>query len=181
MKGSTIMKKLFALSLSCLTIMTCFVGCGDDDDDGSKKSGPDAAIEAFAKACTSKNGGKNYYTYQYPESYIKELKEDDEWEDMINDYNDDLADYLEDCKITVKDVKKGDKFDDDTLKSAESYFESRYDADVKITEGYEYKVKIQYEEDGEKETQTELICAVKLKDDGWKVINDDADYISSYY
>lgn len=181
MKGSTIMKKLFALSLSCLTIMTCFVGCGDDDDDGSKKSGPDAAVEALFEAGTSKNGGKKYYTYQYPESYIKELKEDDEWDELIEDFNDNRADVLEDCKITVKDVKKGDKLDDDTLKSAESYFESRYDADVKITEGYEYKVKIRYQSDEEKETNVEKVCAVKLKDEGWKVILDDADYISSHY
>lgn len=148
-------------------------------------TGAKGAVNKYAKACTKKNGGKTIYSLTLPDEYIKELKDDDKWNEKLDDHKDMMEDTLDDMKITVKDVKKGKKLKSVGLKGAEYYFEEYYDVDVDVKKGYEFTVKMQYKdkEDGDKETEKEKICVVKVKGEGWKIIpmsKDDLEDLGEY-
>lgn len=142
-------------------------------------TGAKGAANKYAKALTKKSGGKTVLSLTLPDDAIKDLKDDDEWKDNIEDYNDTRESYLEDTKIKIKSVKKGKKLSNKALKGAEKYWEKQGAEDPKAKKGYEFKIKMQLKNDGEKDTVTQKICVVKFKGEGWKVIHDDADYLSS--
>ncbi len=178
------MKKLLALTASLL-MAASFVSCGDDDGGNGKssgKSGSDKAANDYAESYYSPNGAKTCLTLWYPDEYIEELKDNDKWEYEIEDFNDDTRDYLEEYKINIKEVKKGDELTDDQLMAAEAYFDDYYDCDVTASKGYEYEIKYEeiYLEDDDKETDTEKICVVKL-DEGWKIVGYGADDLEDEY
>lgn len=145
-------------------------------------TGAKGAANKYAKSMTKKNGGKVYSSLTLPDEYIKELKDDDKWDDMIDDYKDRMEDRLDDYKLTVKDVKKNKKLKKSALKGAEAYFEDTFDVDVTVKKGYEFKIKTQMKdkEDGDKDTITTKVCVVKVKGDGWKVIPYDASDLADY-
>lgn len=177
------MKKLLALTAGLLMAVS-FVSCGDNGG-GNKSSGKndsDKVANDFAEAVYSSKGGETYYSLYFPDEYIEELKDNDEWEDYIDYYNDDMQEDLEGYKVNVKDVKKGDELTDGQLAAAESYFDDEFDCDVKVSKGYEYKLKFEAidTENDEKETDTETICVVKL-DEGWKVIDWSAENLEDEY
>lgn len=148
-------------------------------------TGAKGCANKFAKTLSSKKGGKSYYSVTLPKDVIKQLKDDDEYDEMIEDFNDDMEDSLEDFKIKVKSVKKGKKLKNKALKGAESYFEKFYDKydvdydEIEVKKGYEFKIKVQTidKEEDDKDTETRKISVVKLKGDGWKVVPFDSDYL----
>lgn len=142
-------------------------------------TGAKGAANKFAKAGTKKNGGKTVLSLTLPDDVIKDMKDDDEWKDSIEDYNDTMSDLLEDTKIKVKSVKKGKKLSKKALKGAEVYWENIGADDPKAKKGYVFKIKTQKKSDGEKKTETEEICVVKFKGEGWKVIPKSSDSLSS--
>ena len=142
-------------------------------------TGAKGAANKYAKALTKKSGGKAYLSLTLPDDVIKEMKDDDEWKDAVEDYNDGMSDLLDDVKIKVKSVKKGSKLNKKALKGAEAYWEDQGADDPKAKKGYEFKIKLQKKEDGDKDTNTTKICVVKFKGEGWKVIPLDADYLKS--
>ncbi|MCM1006720.1 MAG: hypothetical protein NC485_02130 [Ruminococcus flavefaciens] len=145
-------------------------------------TGAKGAANKYAKAMTKKNGGKTIYSLTLPDDYIKELKDDDKWDDMIDDYKDTMSDRLDEYKIKIKDVKKGKKLKKSALNGAEAYFEKMYDADVTVKKGYEFTIKAQTKdkEDGDKDTNKTKICVVKVKGEGWKVILTSKDNLEDY-
>lgn len=132
--------------------------------------GAGSTAKKYTKALTKKNGGKTILTLMYPDEYIDELKDDDEWKDEIEDWNDNMEDELDDIKIKIKKIEKKDKLSNKELKGAEAYFDYLYDCDVDVKSGYEFKIKVQKNDDGDKDTTSSEICVVKVKGDGWKVI-----------
>ena len=126
-----------------------------------------------------------------PKAAIKELKEDDDFDDMVDDYNDNIEDLIDDLdgKATVpkfEKISRKEKMKKSQLNKAEDYFESiceMFDADdddITVTQGYELKIKTKHkDEDGDVSHDKDTICVVKVKGDGWKVIPADADSISS--
>lgn len=149
--------------------------------------GAKGAVKDFTKGMTSKNGAKKYYSATLLDDVIKEIKDDDDWDEMIEDWNDNTEDMLDDAKIKVKKIEKKGKLSNKECKAAEEFFENQadqYDADVDdidVKKGYEYRVKMQYKEDGDKDTHSEKVCVVKVKGDGWKVIPLDADDLVDNY
>lgn len=140
-------------------------------------TGARGAVNKYAKASTKKNGGKTVYSLMYPDEYIKDLKDDDKWEEKLDDYKDMMEEELDEYKFKIKDVKKGNKLKKVALKGAEEYFKNTYDVEVDVKKGYEFTVKIQSKdkEDGDKDTSKEKICAVKVKGEGWKIITESKD------
>ena len=89
-------------------------------------------------------------------------------------------------KIEITSTKKVKKLSDEEIDYAKQYFEEiaedyDVDANIKIEEGYEYRVKGKINEDGDKETSNSKLCVVKIKGDGWKVINLSAEHLEYYY
>lgn len=144
-------------------------------------TGAKGAVKKYMKAMTKKNGAKTIISYTLPEDYIKELKDDDEWDDIIEEKNDDLESELEDVKIKIKKIEKKDKLSEKELKGAQLLYEMCFDDidDIEVTKGYEYKVKVQSIEDGDKDTDNIRVCVLKLKGDGWKVLPIEKDSLKS--
>lgn len=141
-------------------------------------TGAKGAAKSFAKSITKKGKGKTYYSLTLPDDEIKELKDDDDWKDKVEDYNDGIKDNIDDgYKYKIKSVKKSKKLSKAALKGAEKYWEEKGADDPKAKKGYEYKIRIQTKYDGEKETDTRKICVVKFKGEGWKVLTCDANYL----
>lgn len=142
--------------------------------------GASSVAKKYTKAMTKKNGGKTILTYTLPDEYIDDLKDDDEWKDKVEDYNDTMEDELDDIKIKIKKIEKKDKLSNKELKGAEGYFDYIYDCEVDVKSGYEFKVKVQTNDDGDKDTETSEICVVKVKGEGWKVIPMSAKSLKGY-
>ena len=142
--------------------------------------GAKGTAKKFAKSLTKANGAKTYYSLTLPDEYIDDLKDEDEWDDKLEDYNDSMEDTLDDIKIKIKKIEKKDKLSKKELKGAEEYFDYIYDCSVDVTKGYEFKIKLQANDDGDKDTTTQRICVVKVKGEGWKVITTEASYLKDY-
>ena len=162
----------------CLIIGVCSMG-----------GGAKGTAKKYINNTYNKKGGKTFYSLMLPKAAIKELKDDDKYDDMIEDYNDNIEDIIDDLdgKATVpkfEKISRKTKMKKSELNKAEDYFEGiceLFDADdddFKVTQGYELKVKTKYkDEDGDVQHDKDTICVVKVKGEGWKVIPTDADSI----
>ncbi|MBQ9898783.1 MAG: hypothetical protein IJM44_04955 [Ruminococcus sp.] len=150
----------------------------------SAKSQAKSALKKYVKASYNKNGAEKVISLTVPDKIIKEYKSDnkDEYKEKIEDANDMTEDMLEDYKsIKFKEVSGVKKLKKSQLKGAEYGFNSMAemfdldseDFDFKVTKGYQIKYKVEYkDEDGDKETEKYTACVVKVKGDGWKVLDD---------
>lgn len=140
-------------------------------------AGPKRAVKKYVKAGISKNGGKNYFSMILPDYVIDQLKSDDKWEDMIESYNADNADVRDDYKFRIKNIDKRISLSSDALDGAQIYFmemAQKYDTkpkDLDIEKGREFEIKLIKKDRKSKEKTTEslVVCAVKIKGDGWKI------------
>ncbi len=148
--------------------------------------GVKSTVKKYVNSASDKKGGKTFYSLSYPDAVIDALKDEDEFDDMVEDFNDnveDMIDELEDDETAPKfdKILRKEKLKNSQIKAAEEYFENlceTFDADddIEISKGYEVKVRIEYkDEDGDRKHSTEKICVVKIKGDGWKVIPHSAD------
>lgn len=169
-----------AALLLCLILAVCSMG-----------GGAKGTAKKYINNTYSKKGGKTFYSLMLPKSAIKELKDDDDFDDMVDDYNDRIEDLIDDLdgKATLpkfEKISRKEKMKKSQLNKAEDYFESicdMFDADdddITVTQGYELKVKTRSkDEDGDVQHEKDTICVVRIKGDGWKVIPADADSISA--
>lgn len=145
--------------------------------------GPNSVVKKYAKSTTDKRGGKTYYSLTYPDDVLKEIKGDGDYRDLIDEYNEmreDEIDYL-DGKATMPKfdkITRKEKLSKSQLRRAEEYFEflcESFDVDgddIDVTKGYEIKYRSKYKnEDGDKRNLKTTIWVVKVKGDGWKVLN----------
>ncbi len=159
------------VALVVLMLLMCLFG-------GGAKS----AVKKYVKSASDKKGGKTYYSYTLPKDVIKKLKKKDKYDELVDDFNDMVEEALEDLegKETAPKFMKivtKTKLDDSELEGAEDYFKdicSGYDvktSNIKVVKGYEMKLKTKNkDEDGDVEYHKTMICVVKLKGDGWKII-----------
>lgn len=143
--------------------------------------GAKGAANKFAKNYIKKSGYKKITKISMLDDAYKEYKDSDDFDDDKEDFEEGIEKLKDnDIKVKIKSVKKGKKLSSKALKGAKSCFKAqakKYDVDddIKIKKGYEYKIKIKMKDDGEKETTTLKVCVVKVKGNGWKVIETDAD------
>lgn len=176
-------KSLLYAGLGAAALLLCLILCVCLFGGGSYKK----AVKKYVNCQADEKGGKTYISLTLPKSAIKALKEEDTYEDEIDDFNDDVEDAIDDLEDEAE-LPKFNKFVNKKklkktqLKNAEKYFEAildEYDADddeVKITKGYEVKFKtVEKDEDGEKDYERETVCVVKLRGDGWKIIECEGD------
>ncbi len=147
--------------------------------------GPKKAVKKYVKAGISKNGGKNYFSMILPDYVVNQLKSDEKWDDMIESYNDDLSDVRDDYKFRIKDIEKTDELSATALDGAQLYFEEmakKYDTKPKeldIQKGFEFEVKLTKKDRNSKKKTSEstVVCAVKIKGEGWKIAEVPASYL----
>lgn len=139
--------------------------------------GAKGAANKYAKNLFKKNGFKSVTKVTMLDDAYKELKSDDDFDEAKDNFKDGIEALKDnDCKIKVKSVKKAGKLNRKEIKEAKNIFKSQaksYDVDDDITvkKGYEYKVKVKINVDGDKSTETFKIWVVKVKGNGWKVID----------
>lgn len=166
------LKKFAALVGAVLFVFIIIVG------NMASGSGYKGTVKKYFKSRYSKHGGKTYYSLTLPDAGIAELKDNDLWKELVEDYNDSVEDRMDDWdkkpefrKISrVKDMKKSE------LKDAEKYFSSAAQVceadidedDIEIRKGYEVIYKYRNTE-GKNEKST--VYVVKIKGDGWKIMN----------
>ena len=175
------MKKFAALFLSCLMTASVFTACGDSDGGGSNSSKHEKIVEKWADAAITPKGAEDYFTCTFPDEYIDTLKDKGEWDNMVQDYNDDIqADLDNGYSYKIDEVKMGGELTEDELKSAEGFFFDLYDAETTVKAGFWYDVKATRTKDGDDDTQAQEVAAVELENDGWKIIPFDHDSLSYY-
>lgn len=103
------MKKFLAILAVCMTMAISLISCGDKNNNDSKKeslSGSDKAASDFAEYLCGKSDAETHLKLILPESKIEELKNRDEWDNVIKYSSDQFSAILEDYQVVVKEVKK---------------------------------------------------------------------------
>lgn len=139
--------------------------------------GPKKAVKRYTKSGISAKGGKNYFSMILPDHVIDQLRSDEKWDDMIESYNTDTADFRDTYKYSVKNIEKRKKLSDDELDGAQIYFAElaeKYDAkpvELDIVKGVEFEITLnQKDRETKKKTANSLtVCAIKIKGQGWKI------------
>lgn len=141
--------------------------------------GAKGAANKYAKNLFKKNGFKATTKVTMLDDAYKEYKSDDDFDEDKDAYKDGIEALKDnDCKFKVKSVKKSGKLKNKELKEAKKYFKSQagiydVDDDIEVKKGYKYKVKVKSNIDGDKSTGAYTIWVVKVKGNGWKVIDKD--------
>ena len=150
-------------------------------------SGYKGTVKKYFNSRTSKHGGKAYYSLTLPNAGIEELKDNDTWRELIEDYNDDMEDRMDDWekKPKFRKISRVKEMKNSEIKDAEKYFYSAAQAcdadidqeDIEIRKGYTvvYKYK-NTEGDNEKTT----VYVVRIKGEGWKVMSDQATFFFGF-
>ena len=150
-------------------------------------SGYKGTVKKYFNSRTSKHGGKTYYSLTLPNAGIEELKDNDTWRELIEDYNDDMEDRMDDWekKPKFRKISRVKEMKNSEIKDAEKYFYSAAQAcdadidqeDIEIRKGYTvvYKYK-NTEGDNEKTT----VYVVRIKGEGWKVMSDQATFFFGF-
>lgn len=150
-------------------------------------SGYKGTVKKYFNSRTSKHGGKLYYSLTLPNAGIEELKDNDTWRDLIEDYNDDMEDRMDEWekKPKFRKISRVKEMKNSEIKDAEKYFYSAAQAcdadidqeDIEIKKGYTviYKYK-NTEGDNEKTT----VYVVRIKGEGWKVMSDQATFFFGF-
>lgn len=139
---------------------------------------PKYAAKKFAKSLTKENGGKTYFSMVYPDEYINNIKDSSyvgkhpsvkSWDDDISNYKAAKENEFSDGKLKVEKVEKISRLSTDAVNSASDYFKTKYGVqNYHCTKGYEYKIT--FDKDGSDTAPGYTVCVVKLKNEGWKVI-----------
>ena len=154
--------------------------------------GAKGAVKKYIKSASDKKGGKTMIELTMPDSVIDALKDEDEYEDRVDSFNEMIEDRIDDLddKETLPKfdkITRQEKLKKSDIRHAENYFEELcddYDADddtVKVIKGYEMRVKTKNkDEDGDTEHDKTTLCVVKVKGEGWKIIPMSADDLDYY-
>lgn len=139
---------------------------------------PKHAAKKFAKSLTKEKGGKTYFSMVYPDEFLENIKSRDyverhpsvkSWEDELSDYRSIKEEEFSGGKLKVKSVEKTGRLSTDAVNSASSYFKTKFGVqNYHCTRGYEFKIT--FDKEGSDTDPGYSVCVVKLKNDGWKII-----------
>lgn len=116
------------------------------------------------------------YLKAYPEFMdMDETVDDDFMEDMMDSFEDE---YGEKIKISYKITKK-EKIKKDDLENVQKYIDKKYDEDVKVSAGYEVKVKATIKGKEDEDTDTQKMYVYKI-DGKWYYMSVSPDTAKSY-
>ncbi len=170
-----------AAAVTAIVLMTKDKKEKENKNEEAGYDSPDEAANDFCEALFDADSYDIIAKLSMPDEVYEAYKDSDDYDNDEENHIDD-AEYMEDfgMEVTIKDIDQGKSLSNSALNMAEFGFEyvaDEYDidADVSISEGYEYDITYKItDEDGETETETAQICLVKVDGDGWKVIPDSA-------
>lgn len=142
--------------------------------------GARGAAVKYAKNLYDSKGGKTYYSMVLPDDLCDSL-EGDKLDAMIDEFNDENKETLDDYKVKYKKISKVTKLDSRGLNGAERYFAqnaANYDKSYRnksfdAEKGYVYKItyKIKDRQSGETKNYSKEIAVIKFSGEGWKVLD----------
>ena len=134
---------------------------------------PKRSVKKFAKALTKENGGKTYFSMVYPDEFIDNIKS----EEYLNKH---ASVTLSNGKLKVEKIEKVSRLSTDGVNAASSYFKTKFTVnEYHCTKGYEYKIT--FDKEGSDSSLVYNVCVVKLKTDGWKIIEMDEERLIDEY
>ena len=147
---------VYAAAGACVLLLLLIVLCLCSLGGGAK-----GTVKKYVNNTYSKKGGKTFYSLMLPKASVKELKDEDKFDDLVEDYNDKIEDLIDDLdgKSTVPTFDQISR---------------------KVLKGYEVRVKTRSrDEDGDIDHDKDTMCVVKVKGEGWKVIPSSASDIGA--
>ena len=181
------MKKIVSFVLASVMSAAIFSSCGQKQTETKpaavenpavsqkSESYEDALRECFDSSF-SLNGGEIFFSYMYPDAYIQDMKDKGEYDSAIETFNKNQIERpdLTDGKYAFGSIKEAVPVTDKQIAAVKSYFVDKCsdriqlsEDDIDVKEGYE--VSYSYTKNGE-ENGKDAALAIKLGDEGWKVI-----------
>ncbi|MBR4509113.1 MAG: hypothetical protein IKP25_00305 [Ruminococcus sp.] len=142
----------------------------------------DILMSKWADSMFDKNGGEVYYSALIPASVADEVKSHSAYKELVSSYKHGIEIGLMDRSYRVVRITKLDALTDNELIGAENYFSDQYGGKFTAMQGYEYDITIEMKDksSGSKDEFEAFACAVKLKGDGWTIIDDDKSLIRDF-
>ena len=145
--------------------------------DAQKADSPEDALNEAYAAVYTPDSGEVCYKYMYPGLTIQALKEQDMYENSIQNFNTGQKGYIDliEQQPKIVSIDKKVAFTEEQLASANEFFAAvsaqagiyTRSSNFKAIEGYEFTCSIT-NTTGEADTDVE--CMVFLENDGWKNI-----------
>ncbi|WP_297957605.1 hypothetical protein [uncultured Ruminococcus sp.] len=177
------MKKTAVLLLVCGTVLCTAMGCksGGKTLSGVKASYQDGsscdeAVKEYFGAMYTRGGGEIFYDYMFPDEAVEAMKTAGKYDKMVSNYNKSQEKSLkkDDAEYSFGKVTSSKELTDEQKDTVRRYFVTvsapyaALDAEkLEIKEGYE--LTFDYTKDGKKAAE-KTVLAVRLNDEGWKVI-----------
>ena len=178
-------KKFVVVPLLCTLMLA---GCSSIGSSSSKT----------AKSASSANSEISEKTAdEFVDNYMQKMKNHAPAEEIISDvYTKEVINKLKECgqwEMTkasiestypyIKDVssKRIGTLTEDQMLGAEIIFKALTGESVKITAGYSYESTTYLEKDGQSSSIPGNLCALYLKNDGWKVLNSSPEELDDAY
>lgn len=179
LKGDSFLEWFAVILLILILLMITVLAIGS----------PKRSVKKFAKALTKENGGKTYFSMVYPDEFIDNIKSEEylnkhasvtSWEDELEKHNAAKKEELSNGKLKVEKIEKVSRLSTDGVNAASSYFKTKFTVnEYHCTKGYEYKIT--FDKEGSDSSLVYNVCVVKLKTDGWKIIEMDEERLIDEY
>ncbi len=150
---------------------------------------PNHAAKKFARSLTKEKSGKTYFSMIYPDEFIKNIKDSfyierhpsvTSWDNELSNYKKLKKEEFSNGKLKVKKVEKTSRLSTEAVNAASNYFKTKFSVqNYHCTRGYEYSIT--FDKEGADESPIYRVCLVKLKNDGWKVIEMTAEQLMLDY
>ncbi len=174
------MRRSISMLLTFILVLCLSVSCGKEEKDTPEKDCR-TALEEWFKDMNDPDAGYDYYKEMLPAELFSHLEEKELLDVRIEYFRTSTEEQQSSYKEipSFSKITSSDALSDDELKRAETYFADlscyRYSyllGEVKAEKGYE--IDFRYTDENNKSASS-VVCAVKLKGDGWKIINTDSD------
>lgn len=178
------MKRIAAFIVAVAAVGCLFTGCQPKKEEvesvkvtqQSSGSYEEALKECF-NAMQSEGGGEVFYSYMYPNEAIEAMKSNNEYDQLISDFNDSQQKKLKERtdNYTFNSIKEANPLTEKQVSGvktylvqlSEPYLNTLKEDDLEVKDGYE--VTYDYLKN-DKDTESETVIIFKLNDEGWKVI-----------
>ncbi len=150
---------------------------------------PKRSVKKFAKALTKESGAKSYFAMVYPDEFIDNIKSKEytdkhasvtSWDEELSNYKAAKKEEFSSGKLKVEKIEKVSRLSTDGVNAASNYFKTKFTVNnYHCTRGYEYKIT--FDKEGSDSPQAYNVCVVKLKTDGWKIIEMDEERLIDEY
>ena len=178
-----------AMVLAAILVVTV-IGRNEEDEESAswdysaamQSEDCDILMSKWADSMFDKNGGDVYYSALIPASVADEVKSDSTYKELVSMYKQGFEEVVENRSYRVVRITRLDALTDNELIGAENYFSDQYGGEFTAMQGYEYDITIERKDksSGSKDEFEAFACAVKLKGDGWTIIDDDKSLLRDF-